>query len=162
MTFGVAQQFLAREGLTPRDLRDPGEILYTGGPGAFKAASQSNATVQSALAQAGLNLQGRLALEEMGLDYNRELNDRIAAENRRTALLNLSTGLGGTRKAGDTLSQMGISLPGMDPIKIANQYADWVQYFGDLSQNTRNQVGVATRGTGLMTKQAIEGLANTK
>jgi hypothetical protein len=57
---------------------------------------------------------------------------------------------------------MGISLPGMDPIKIANQYADWVQYFGDLSQNTRNQVGVATRGTGLMTKQAIEGLANTK
>lgn len=163
MTFGVAQQYLAGDVLRPGDLRNPKEVLYTGGTEAFQSALESNALTQMTLAQAGLGLQGQLALRDKELDYSRDLNDEIAKQNRRTALLNLATGPGAggagrNRMAYDKLQAMGISLPSANPIELANQYADWNRYFAGLTNDERNKVSNATRGTGLMTKAAIEQL----
>ncbi len=163
MTFSVAQQYLASGGLTPGDLRNPKEVLYTGGTDAFQSALSSNALTQMTLAQAGLGLQGQLALRDKELAYSREYNDQVAEQNRRTTLLNLATGLGAAgagrnRMAYDKLQAMGISLPSANPVEIANQYADWNRYFTSLTNAAKGQAANSTLGTGLMTKKAIEQL----
>lgn len=156
MTFPITAAAAALYGrsLGPGDLRNPAEILSTSGTDAFQEASRANQQSLAALATTGLAGQVRLVEQDKMLDYNREADALIAGRDKRKGLFDVVTsiGVGGgaTRKAG-ILDRMGISLPGMNPVEIANQVSAWNQYFSGqenlLGQRTEASAAATNAGT---------------
>lgn len=161
MAFNVASSVASQYGglLTPRDLRDPREILSTSGTEAFQRASALDQQLTANLAATALNNQAKMEGLGMQLDYNREADALIAADNKKKYMMNMAAALGGggSRKAYDRLSGLGIS-PSMDPAQIANQLAGWNQYFAAQEDLLRKQVAQSTAGSNAGVLRAIKGL----
>lgn len=148
MAFNVATTVAGQYGglLTPRDLRDPREILSTSGTEAFQRASAVNQQALANLATAGLNAKARQAELGMQLDYNTAADQLILDQKRKDRLVNLAAAIGGggTRKANSLLDGLGISLPSMDAATIAKEVAGWNQYFANAEDLLASRVGKST------------------
>lgn len=161
MAFNVASSVASQYGglLTPRDLKDPREILSTSGTEAFQRASALDQQLTAQLATTALDAQAKMKGLGMQLDYNRDADALIAAQKKKADLMNIAVALGGggSRKAYDRLSGLGIS-PSMDPAQIANQLAGWNQYFAAQEDLLRKQVAQSTAGSNAGVSRAIKGL----
>lgn len=161
MTFNVATAVASQYGglLTPRDLRDPREILSTSGTEAFQRASALDQQLTAQLATTALDAQAKMKGLGMQLDYNRDADALIAAQKKKADLMNIAAALGGggSRKAYDRLSGLGIS-PSMDPAQIANQLASWNRYFATEEDLLRKQVAQSTLASNTGLLQAVKSL----